>query len=477
MDRVLLLNPYPFLHANYSERREYAFLQGNKVSYWLDEIHHSITVDYPVLVPGNVKVAVVRAKILKTLPIWVRWMGQSDRYEDYMQTCIAFVVRFVQVLQELNVKTVLFCTAVSHHVEISLAEIACQIAGVQQMFLYPMPFFAKPFRLLPLLQKESIQDRHIFGAQVSDRSAIVEIEAYKANYLAGEPPNLNEKFNSVEQSYSIALAQVAILGLKKIVKLVVRRKSKVQVYPVGKWVDHDCFSLLRMVRSQKAALDHYESVMQDDTTVDSMLLEDGPLPFLYAHFQPEATSFPEGGDYANHLDIVIEIRRLGYKGKILYGEHPACWSYRASIGFTRVGLHRSIEYYKRLASLNCTFVRPGYGSLHRNSKGFLPITITGSIAVERSLCGYSTCCAGLPWFKDAPGIFSLVETFGENGVFYDSERWQFSSDTGLEWFSSNISQKTLINYPGIGSGIKLESIDEQNEFLNELEILLEKTFD
>ena len=44
---------------------------------------------------------------------------------------------------------------------------------------------------------------------------------------------------------------------------------------------------------------------------------------IAAHFQPEATSFPEGENYYNHISINRKLRSLGYKEEIFYKEHPA----------------------------------------------------------------------------------------------------------------------------------------------------------
>lgn len=473
MSKILLIEPYAFLSAQYSENVGYAIYAKKSLAYWSERARQTIKVGYPDTIPAHIDLEKIRAKINWNMPLWSRWMGQADRYEDYRQTCLLFVVSFVQALRELDVKSVIFFTGVAHHIEYSLIEAGCQIAGVRQIYLYPMPFFTAPSRLLPLVQVESIRDRQILGFQVSDKCARHEVRAYRDNHLAAKPPQLNEKIDRKATSYTHALIQVAIFGLKTIAKTILRRDVGTSDHPVDDRQDYDWLSTLRLARHQKAALDYYLNAMLDESSVDRLLNAESPLPILYAHYQPEASTFPEGGNYANHLDVVIAMRRLGYGGKILYKEHPGSWIYYSRIvGFSRVGLCRSVEYYRQLSALGCVFVPPSYKLEKTRTQQLFPVTITGSVAMERSLVGLATCCAGLPWYMGAPGIHDLSGTFGEDGVFYDRLRWHIDPQLSIEWFNQALSKSTIINYPGIGTGISSTSEEEMAEFLSEFEVFM-----
>ncbi len=473
MVRTLLIEPYAFLLNQYCELDGYAIYTKKTIGYWSDGVHKYSGIDYPDKLPERGDLDKIRTKITWNMPLWSRWMGQADRHEDYRQSSLLFVIRFIQVLQELNVKSVIFFTGVAHHIEYSLIEAACQVAGAQQIYLYPMPFFTTPNRLLPLVQNESIYDRRILGAEISSKCALQEVAAYRDNHLAAKPPQLNEKIDRVATSYPYALRQVAIFGLKALAKATLRRGGNASGHPIDDRQDYDCLSMLRIVQHQKAALDYYLSTMVNEEAVDRMLEAEGPLPVLYAHYQPEASTFPEGGSYSNHLDVVIEMRSLGYTGKILYKEHPGSWIYYSRIvGFSRVGLCRSVEYYRQLISLGCIFIPPHYKWRNNHLQQLFPVTITGSVALERSLIGFATCCAGLPWLKGAPGIFDLATTFGKGGVFFDFLRWRVDPQEGMEWFAGTLSGKTIYNYPGIGTGIVSDSATEMDTFLNEFRTLM-----
>lgn len=473
MSRILLIKPYSFLSSQYSERRGFAIYAKKTIAYWSDGACQSAEIGYPDAIPASIDLDKIRAKIAWYAPLWSRWMGRADRYEDYRQSCLLFVIRFVQVLQELDVKSVVFFTGVAHHIEYSLIEAACQMAGAQQIYLYPMPFFTVQSRLLPLVQNDSIRDRRILGAEVSRKGARDEILAYRGNHLAGRPPLLNEKIDRVATSYLFALIQVPVWALKSVIRRLLRKGFYTERHPIDARQDYDFLSMLGLIRQQKKALDYYLSSMLDESQVDQLVEMEGPLPILYAHYQPEATTFPEGGDYTNHLDLVIAIRRLGYRGKVLYKEHPGSWIfYSRVVGFSRVGLCRSIEYYKRLAALGCVFVPPSFELKGSCIDKLFPVTITGSICLERSLAGLATCCAGLPWFKGAPGVYDLAETFGQGGIFFDGSHWQFDPIFGVEWFERALSRKTINNYPGIGTGRVSDSDTDMADFLNEMEALM-----
>jgi hypothetical protein len=473
--KILLIQPYAFLRKQYNENDRYAIYDEKSIAYWSEGVRQYMQIGYPETISSDIDLEKIRNKINWNMPLWLRWMGQADRYEDYRQTCLLFVIRLMQALLQLNVKSVLFFTGVAHHIEMSLIESACQMSSARQIYLYPMPFFTEQNRLLPLVQNDSIRDRRIVSVEISNKDARDAVVAYRENHLAARPPQLNEKIDSVATSYPHALMRVVIFGLKTIAKTVLRKDEDAVWHPIDRRRDYNFLSILRIVQYQKNALDYYLSTMLDEYTLDQIVETEGGMPILYAHYQPEASTFPEGGDYANHLDVVISMRKLGYFGKILYKEHPGSWIYYSNaFGFSRVGLCRSVEYYRQLAALGCVFVPPSYKLSERHLQQLFPITITGSVGVERSLVGLATCCAGVPWFKGAPGIFDLATTFGEDGVFYDQQRWQFDPMQGVEWFAQTLSKRTINNYPGIGTGVALDTASERAAFLEELDALLKQ---
>jgi hypothetical protein len=261
--------------------------------------------------------------------------------------------------------------------------------------------------------------------------------------------------------------------LKTCVKYVVRWKVVKQTHFLDQYSGHSSWASLRIHLRQKRALEYYSSKVAEGEFIDSLIDQEGVLPVVFAHFQPEATSFPEGGDYSNHIDIVLEVRKMGYSGPILYKEHPGSWIHYSTVsGLSQVGLYRSVEYFKQLEKLGCVFLDTRYKISSDNLENLLPVTITGSLGIERSLAGLVTCCAGQPWFKRAPGIVSLYNTFKEGGVLSNPRSWFFETHLVLEWFDKNLSLKTVNNVHGIGTGLASTVAEDEEAYVAEMDKLL-----
>lgn len=474
MNEILLIEPYEPLLEQYRHNKKIAIYSAKSVSYWrqADKKRTSKEISYPAEINQQLDIQQIKAKLDWWAPIWNRWIGAADDYEIYRRTCLLYVTELAQALIEIKTKYAIFLTSVSHHVEYSLIEIACQVSGVKQVYLYANSFNG---RLLPLMQDQCIQDRRPFGYEVSDKDALTCVHAFRDNFLQARPPIRNEKSDSMTLSYSYGICQIVNALVRRFGKRVLLYQAQQSRHFIDQRFDYSALSCLKLINKQKTSLKYYNARSVTDSFVDDAISSEGALPILFAHYQPEATTFPEGGVYSNHVDIVIEMRRLGYRGTIFYKEHPASWLYYSRItGISRVGLYRSREYFKQLEALGCVFVETSFRLKEKHTLKLFPVTITGSVGVERSLVGLSTCCAGEPWYKGAPGTCSLAEAFGEGGVFFDPPRWRFDSKCGIDWFNSMLSRKTINNHPGIASGIVSMSDLDRHEFLFEFDRMVER---
>lgn len=470
---LLLIDPSDDLRRYYDKAPLIAFYSDKSISVWDSEIHARTNrpVDYPATIESYIDMAELDAKIGWWQPIWCRWLGAAEEYEIYRRSAKLFISALAQMFVKLNVRHAFFFTSISHHVEYSLLEIACQLAGVRQIYLYATVFGSNA-RLLPMGQTQSIVDRERLGLDVSDVDLQFDIDQFKKNFINQKPPQHNERPTSLVSSYSYA----AINLLKKSVRQTAKKliPSECATHFIDSYSDYDGFSLFKIIHKQKVALKYYASVARREEEVDAMLAQHTRLPILYAHYQPEATSFPEGGRHSNHVDIVMSIRQNGYMGPILYKEHPASSIYFSKItGVSRVGLYRTVEYFKQLEALGCNFVNPSFRLLERHQKTLFPVTITGSIAIERSLVGLVTCCAGEPWYKGMPGVVDLV-AFASGGVFYEPDKWRFDGDTAARWLNECLSKKTINNCIGIGTGVISTVSSDRREFAKEFDSLVQQ---
>ena len=83
-----------------------------------------------------------------------------------------------------------------------------------------------------------------------------------------------------------------------------------------------------MLYSHKKALQFYKKNEIDK--IDFLKKKDNKL-IIVASIQPEASSFPESAEWNHMFDILLEIKRLGYKKKIFYKEHPVIKTYTTKL--------------------------------------------------------------------------------------------------------------------------------------------------
>jgi hypothetical protein len=197
-----------------------------------------------------------------------------------------------------------------------------------------------------------------------------------------------------------------------------------------------------------------------------------PKLIILAHFQPEATSFPEGGDYYSHIDIVFAIRNKKYKDQIFYKEHPGTFEYFCKIvGLLKVGINRSSVYLKLLKNLGCKFLPSNYNiSIKTDHNWYVPITITGTIAIERSLGGLHTIYTGVPWWKGLPGTIYINDIKSLEEIPAKWAKFDALIQRKAKIFLENkLSNKTITNISGIGTGVSDYAKKSEKNF--KLEIL------
>ncbi len=417
----------------------------------------------------------VFSRIIWWRPVWYRWVANADQYELLTREAVFFVLKLMKVIRSLDIASAIFHTGVPHHVDSTLVEVACATAKIKQIYLYANSING---RLLPLQQHRSISDRKPLEANLSSYSASRDIDQYIDNKIRGGRPQVNESA-SFGQSYCNAIGRLVLAGFRGYAGSIFRNLTGRQhsAFPIKGAKALTTIDHLRLMREQRAALKYYLSQVRDDLmSLNQQGTQDGPVILIAAHFQPEATTFPEGGDFSNHVDIVAKIRQVGYRGVILYKEHPGTFMYYSRIvGGTRVGMSRSVSYYKQLLALGCVFVSPDFHlSIDpKLSSWYIPLTITGSIALERSLSGLSTITAGYPWYRGLPGVVDLSQVKDLSRSL--SARIHLSGEVRDEakvFLSSLLNNRTIKNIAGIGTGVTLCDRNSIDEFFQEFDSLL-----
>lgn len=370
----------------------------------------------------SAQLSFVLDRLRSSEPIFSRHYENLVNLEKAYREIAVTVLSLANDLARNNIAVVVFPTMSSHHIDSLIMEIACQVNQIPQVFQY-IPVVAN--RCLPVVQRMKIEDRQLLSDLNETQftptwSPTVSLENFKApligNILIGK------------SVYYRAILSVCMYGLRT--KL--RRIRKVFWNYIQNFIRADTHSLLTRIhiverytsslksislwQDVKLMIIHKKSLELLDyfVTGDSAYIEEllagqvasrSPLIVIAANFQPEATSFPEAGRMYNFIDVVITMRGRGVTGPILYKEHPATRFIAVGHKSTRCGVSRSTNYYSTLKNLGVYFLDSDFDL--SISDAVIPLTLNGSIAIERSLRGLPTIVTGSPWFAGMPGTFSL----------------------------------------------------------------------
>jgi hypothetical protein len=401
-------------------------------------------------------------------PVLERWQGTSILNEQKRIRYLFLINEILSILKEYNIKNVIQITAVPHHIDNLLVSIACNIELINEFTLYPNVFDG---RLVPLIQKGSIFDRKVFKYKKSKINYDIIIDDFLNNYKKGNPPSINSKPNFFKTSFELTALMIYVKGVKSLFKPITNQCLELNNFKTNE----DDFSFkdrLILVREQKRFLKLYKRISIENTIFKN-IIKSKKIFIITAHYQPEATSFPEGGDFYNHFDIAMKIRSLGYKDVIYYKEHPASKFYTdfPSIFLTKVSLYKNITYLNALEALNCQFINQDF-DLNINteySENFIPISIGGTIAIERALNGYKTILFGEPYFKDMPGVIHVKDINSKDDLINIDTRFSaVIKEKSRIYLKNLLDNNTIKNSTGIGTGKKDTDIDlkEMDSLIN-----------
>jgi hypothetical protein len=406
---------------------------------------------------------IIRLLLLNN-PIWSRWSDRGDEFEHYYRYALKKIMYHVSYLKEMGITHVVFPTSVPHHIDTLIFSIACRIIDIKQIFLYnilSLDHNAFYGRLIPLIQDKSIFDRRPLGCKVSDYNHGDDVKNFKEfldNLKIKKGANMFDNSSARSVWYS-SLNEIKYIFKKKFVRIYKPYLKEDRLFK-----GYSLITKLKNIRDQSKALKLYDKkkVIINDK-LDSEII-------IMAHYQPEATSFPEGGNYHNHIDIVFALRSKGYDKTIYYKEHPSTWMYTADIvGSTKVAQYRSEEYYKYLLDMGCVFLdeKSDLDLFNKSNLRFLPVTITGSIAIERSILGLYTIYTGQPYWKGLPGTIHIddIKNFKDLNTFFKFD--QKIRLSAIRFFKKILDKKTIINYLGFSTGNKCKDNKIRNTFLKE----------
>ncbi len=401
-------------------------------------------------------------------PILSRWIHKGYTHENVKEFYTIRILRIMSLIEELSISRGIFPTGVSHHMDTYCFELALNLCNKEQIFLYPESISS---RILPLIQTKGISTRKRLNIKISDYSYQGKIK--KLLNRGKIQPKKSKKqiiFNYIKVNFYLAFLYLLMRKIKQIsTNLLIIYKFKKSNPNNSYYFSETFLSDFELINNQRKFLKKYE------TKAKAHKISSSTLVFM-AHYQPESTSFPESGRIYSHINIISHLRSIGFNEIIYYKEHWASLFYIEGgpaknfiTSPSRVGMNRSIDYIKYLEELNCKLL-PIKSNLD-DYKNLVPITLTGSIAIERSLQGLHTLYTGYPWWKGLPGTISIWEL--DKSLTYIPKEWstpnsQIKSKT-KEFLLDVLNNKTIENIFGIGMN---EKIILSNKFKGELKNLI-----
>jgi hypothetical protein len=392
---------------------------------------------------------------------------QSSQQTELMYQELA--IQTIQLSEDLKanaIVSVIFFTGSSHHIDSLICELACRIAGIKQIFLYPVPMAMH--RLIPLVQTDGVITRSNLNKCISKEIFTKQIQDYSTLVLS----NSSNYLGSFSQNFYFSIWNLLVSTMRKLLYrvlhgVILRIKGKFlpssTLKPISFYTD-----LVLLFKQKKSIHVLREYISNDSVNVSTQCQV--PNLVILAHFEPESTNFPEGGELHNVIDLVIRIRSLGYTGNIIYKEHFALKYYMQYRHTLRSGMARSELLYNNLKKLGCMFVDKSY---EPNDLSIV-VTLVGTTALERSLSGKYTVVLGHIWYAGIPGTITLekaIDLLKTSSLVVNSNAM---INDARNYLCSCLNYKTLNNARGVGTGKPSKNMDDWFNFYQEMNNLLKE---
>lgn len=416
--------------------------------------------DAPTALFNSDQLEHLRSLVAGREDIFDRWGSVHAPRQVSRSLVFGTACRWMLCLRQLQIDAAVLFTGSAHHPATVAFDLACQTLGIPRIYLYSIDSAGLSGRLLPLLQTSGISSRRRLNCHLSEYDYEVELQqiaerSIASNLSDGKPASLPQTFLSL---------------LRERLAVSVKGGARQEMSGVR---GSSLLDEVRFLGRQQRSL---SALKRFERNYHQQLLNCGEapkdwVPVIWSHFQPESTTEPEGGSLTSHVDLVHVVRSLGYSGPIIVREHPATRFYSFAGVRTRSGVSRSVSYYESLRDLGCAFLPPGANVTDATGVPPLPITITGSIAIERGLRGLPSIVTGFPWYRGLPAaqpIDCLVSRLPPNVASNES-----LALCTRDWLREQLDFKTLCNPFAIGSGTRSEQQEMIASFWDELRILLE----
>jgi hypothetical protein len=407
-------------------------------------------------------------ELMQWLPIWARWYGKGDQYELIIREAYIQILYIQEGLRQLNISNAIFQTAVSHHIPTVIFEIACIKVNIRPIFTYMEPITQ---RYVMMQHTANVKDREALKYKTTSYQSTKSVNDFINNKRNNKIP---KSHGMTSRTYDSFIYGILYLVFRKNLSMIKhffegRIKKDLNNTFFSSYPFQEYFQMLQQYKASAFLKKNIDSNIKKDKNKPKLLIA--------AHRQPESTSFPEGWGMSTHTDLVVELRRLGYVDDIIYKEHfTNLWYTVPILGTTRVGMYRDTNYFENLLELGCKFIDINYHlTINSNENNwYLPVTITGTIALERSLAGFRTIVTGYPWYKGLPGIIHINDITSLEKIPLEWLEYNSQIERNAKIFINNLlSDHTILNIHDMDNGnIATVSNEDLKEFKEEFDKFL-----
>jgi hypothetical protein len=402
-----------------------------------------------------------RIWILKMTDVTERWSRGNFNLSIERDDFLLNMIKIRIFLKNNFVNKAIFYTSAPHHIDTSILSASLSFLKIPEYYLDFQKFVGETFLI--------IKGSNLFSKRQMPFEKLTDYRSDEdLNLLISKKLNkdLLERKNFIHRSYIEKLSWYQknfyislIISIFQLIKF----KFRLNIHKYSS----SNISLKRVLSdmfAQRAFLKYYRKINDYNKFSIVNINSHQPKIIIAASYQPEVSTAPLGGRFVSHIDLILKLRSVGYRKNIYYKEHPDSQLYtRTKIGPTGVGGYRSISYLKTLMSLGVKFLP--YNIYLSTLSDCWIVTISGHIAIERSLLGLQTIVAGNPWYEGLPGTISI------NQVTLD----QLKKKPNLECHNLKVSakdflKKTLDNIclPKLYGNNEKTNIDLHCHFLNNM---------
>ncbi len=361
-------------------------------------------------------------KINSWIPVWSRFNDDGHFYYHNFRKILYNYIKIHSFFKKSKINKVVMFTYASHNLRSLLIDLVCAETKIKQLFFFDSGMLPGNEKNLVtgIVQKYDFKNRNFINFKLNHFNINNHFSNFKTETLEKTKNNFDQYksyFYLTNFSYNFYLSFVYTFLFYSLENFKIRIKK---IFSDSLFIDIHRYSTLnhlRVLYSQKKALQFYKKNEID--TINFIKKKDNKL-IIAASIQPEASSFPESADWNHMFDILLEIRRLGYKKKIFYKEHPVIKTYTDKITkHSRKGISRNVEYYQYFKNLECSFLKLDFNLLEKKIMENSVIFAMGStLCVERSILGYKSIYFGNPWWKGLPGTIHISKLKSLSNIDY-----------------------------------------------------------